>query len=63
MEVLGRSLKEIAAEKTGISRTGIPVIICTASDWIKTLAAKTLQQRKRSCLFCRRFFPSAVSRS
>ena len=35
MEVLGRSLKEIAAEKTGIARTGIPVIIAPQATGLK----------------------------
>ena len=57
MEVLGRSLKEIAAEKTGIARTGIPVIIAPQATGLKPWLQKHFNSENVPVYFVEDFFP------
>ena len=51
-EVLGNSLKQIASEKTGITRTGIPVIVATQVEGLKTWLMEKLSSDNAPCFFC-----------
>jgi dihydrofolate synthase/folylpolyglutamate synthase len=56
MEVLGRSLKEIAAEKTGIARTGIPVITAPQATGLKPWLQKHFNSKNVPVYFVEDFF-------
>ena len=57
MDVLGRSLKEIAAEKIGIARTGIPVIIAPQATGLKPWLQKHFNSENVPVYFVEDFFP------
>ena len=50
-EVLGNNLKQIASEKTGITRTGIPVIVSKQVEELKPWLMKKLDKDNVPCIF------------
>jgi len=50
-DVLGNSLKQIASEKTGITRTGIPVIVAPQVEELKTWLMEKFGKDNVPCFF------------
>ena len=50
-DVLGNSLKQIASEKTGITRTGIPVIVAPQVEELKTWLMEKFSNDNVPCFF------------
>jgi dihydrofolate synthase/folylpolyglutamate synthase len=61
MNILGNTLEEIAAEKAGIIKENIPVVIGEREDETKTVFEQIAQQ-KHSPLFCRGSIPISFLR-
>ena len=57
-EVLGNNLKQIASEKTGITRTGIPVIVSKQVEELKPWLMKKLDKDNVPCIFVDDIFAS-----
>ena len=55
-EVLGSDLKQIASEKIGISRTGIPVIVAPQVEELKPWLMKKLDENNVPCIFVDEMF-------
>ena len=55
-EVLGNNLKQIASEKTGITRTGIPVIVSKQVEELKTWLMKKFDKDNVPCIFADEVF-------
>jgi dihydrofolate synthase/folylpolyglutamate synthase len=51
MQFLGNTLKEISAEKAGIIREGVPVIIGEIQDEVAHVFTDTAMERKTTCVF------------
>ena len=51
LDVLGSSLKQIASEKTGITRTGIPVIVAPQVEELKTWLMEKFSNDNVPCFF------------
>ncbi len=51
MQFLGDTLKEIAYEKAGIIREGVPVIIGEIQDEVASVFTDTAMEKKTSCVF------------
>ena len=62
-EVLGHSLKQIAGEKMGITRPGIPVVLARQQETLKTWMIEELEQNRVPVMDASsemRFFPEPV---
>jgi len=57
-EVLGNSLKQIASEKTGITRTGIPVIVAPQVEELKPWLIEKFKKYNVPCFFVDDIFAS-----
>jgi dihydrofolate synthase/folylpolyglutamate synthase len=55
-EVLGNSLKQIASEKTGITRTGTPVIVAPQVKELKTWLMEKFSKDNVPCIFVDEIF-------
>jgi len=55
-EVLGSDLKQIASEKTGITRTGIPVIVAPQVEELKTWLMEKFGKDNVPCIFVDEIF-------
>ena len=55
-EVLGNNLKQIALEKTGITRTGIPVIVSKQVEELKTWLMEKFDKDNVPCIFADEVF-------